>query len=50
MLLNKATCFSDPDSCGNFEIDDDEDCDAGPEGDACCDSRCNFVDPTFTCR
>ena len=43
MLLSKATCFADPEICGNFEVNDGEQCDAGPEGDACCDSQCMLI-------
>ncbi|XP_060068146.1 ADAM 17-like protease [Ylistrum balloti] len=30
--------------CGNGRVDDKEECDAGPDGDLCCDKDCKLVD------
>lgn len=50
VLRNKKdSCFVAPRNsfCGNYRVEDGEDCDAGPDGragsDRCCDSQCRFV-------
>ena len=42
-----------PEPCGNYAVDEGEDCDAGLDGklnlDLCCDSSCRFRPPAV-CR
>ncbi|CAI8050023.1 ADAM 17-like protease [Geodia barretti] len=45
VLRSKATCFRDPDPCGNFLIDDvTEQCDEGPISGPCCTPDCQLRD------
>ncbi len=48
VLLNKAGCFIDR-LCGDYLVDEGEDCDAGTEGDSCCTSQCKFTEGAL-CR
>lgn len=44
VLLNKASCFEDPASvCGDYQVVEGEDCDAGEEGDQCCTPQCTLT-------
>ncbi|OQR78193.1 ADAM 17 protease-like [Tropilaelaps mercedesae] len=46
VLKHKSTCFVEPTSgrCGNFIVEDDEECDVGPikEDDLCCTRSCKL--------
>ena len=56
-LVHTAFLWLDADNtvlqCGNYEVEDDEECDAGLLGmvgrDSCCSSSCHYMHPA-TCR
>jgi len=51
VLLSKGGCFRgrSPTVCGDYRVDSsDEECDAGPDGDACCTRQC-MLTPGANC-
>ena len=51
VLLNKGFCFQERliVECGNYQVEADEECDVGTEGDQCCTPDCRLND-SAKCR
>lgn len=45
VLLSKSSCFQAPQTvCGDYQVNGNEACDVGPDGDSCCTSLCTLTD------